>query len=180
MSYRQDILYNGHVLPNILYRPAHFRLDSSLFGGGAAHYEHREMLWSTGKNFWKGAFCRCCGAQLQAAGKFIVGCNRQHFNLPSVRIAARTPVALTRATARALGKFVAIAKDAVNHVMLEEPVLSISRWGMSMACTFLDHPGVPPDNNHAERQIRPAVIVRKNSYANDSEEGAETQAVLMS
>ena len=51
---------------------------------------------------------------------------------------------------------------------------------MSMACTFLDHPGVPPGNNHAERQIRPAVIVRKNSYANGSEEGAETQAILMS
>ena len=46
--------------------------------------------------------------------------------------------------------------------------------------TFLDHPDVPPDNNHAERQIRPAVIVRKNIYANGSEEGAETQAVLMS
>ena len=28
--------------------------------------------------------------------------------------------------------------------------------------------------------IRPAVIVRKNSYANGSEAGAETQAVLMS
>jgi transposase len=46
--------------------------------------------------------------------------------------------------------------------------------------TFLDHPGVPSDNNHGERQIRPAVIVRKNSYANASEDGAETQAVLMS
>jgi transposase len=46
--------------------------------------------------------------------------------------------------------------------------------------TFLDHPDVPSDNNHAERQIRPAVILRKNSYANGSEEGAETQAILMS
>lgn len=46
--------------------------------------------------------------------------------------------------------------------------------------TFLDHTEVPSDNNHAERQIRPAVIVRKNSYANGSEDGAETQAVLMS
>jgi transposase len=46
--------------------------------------------------------------------------------------------------------------------------------------TFLDHPEVPFDNNHAERQIRPAVIVRKNSYANNSEEGALTQSVLMS
>jgi hypothetical protein len=46
--------------------------------------------------------------------------------------------------------------------------------------TFLDHAEVPFDNNHGERQIRPAVIARKNSYANGSEDGAETQAILMS
>ena len=46
--------------------------------------------------------------------------------------------------------------------------------------TFLDHAEVPFDNNHGERQIRPAVIARKNSYANGSEDGAETQAALMS
>jgi transposase len=46
--------------------------------------------------------------------------------------------------------------------------------------TFLDDPKVPSDNNHAERQIRPAVMVRKNSYANGSDDGAETQSVLMS
>jgi transposase len=46
--------------------------------------------------------------------------------------------------------------------------------------TFLDEPGVPFDNNHAERAIRPAVIIRKNSQSNRSERGADTQAVLMS
>jgi len=46
--------------------------------------------------------------------------------------------------------------------------------------TFLDQPGVPFDNNHAERSIRPAVIIRKNSYGNRSEQGTDTQAVLMS
>jgi len=46
--------------------------------------------------------------------------------------------------------------------------------------TFLDLPGVPFDNNHAERAIRPAVIIRKNSYANRSDRGTDTQAVLMS
>ncbi|MBU0637579.1 MAG: transposase, partial [Planctomycetes bacterium] len=35
-------------------------------------------------------------------------------------------------------------------------------------------------NNFAERQIRPAVILRKNSQSNRSNRGAVTQAVLMS
>jgi transposase len=46
--------------------------------------------------------------------------------------------------------------------------------------TFLDKPGVPFDNNLGERAIRPAVIIRKNSYANRSQRGADAQAVLMS
>lgn len=46
--------------------------------------------------------------------------------------------------------------------------------------TFLDKPEVPFDNNHAERQIRPAVIIRKNSLCNRSDNGAKVQAVLMS
>lgn len=46
--------------------------------------------------------------------------------------------------------------------------------------TFLDDPAVPFDNNLAERAIRPAVIIRKNSYGNRSQRGADTQAVLMS
>jgi transposase len=46
--------------------------------------------------------------------------------------------------------------------------------------TFLDHLDVPYDNNAGERAIRPAVIIRKNSYANRSQRGADTQAVLMS
>ena len=46
--------------------------------------------------------------------------------------------------------------------------------------TFLDQKGVPFDNNHAERSIRPAVILRKNSYGNRSQRGADCQAVLMS
>jgi transposase len=46
--------------------------------------------------------------------------------------------------------------------------------------TFLDHPEVPSDNNHAEREIRPAVIMRKNSLCNRSEQGANVQAIMMS
>jgi len=46
--------------------------------------------------------------------------------------------------------------------------------------TFLDHPDVPYENNHAERMIRPAVIIRKNSQSNRSDKGTSTQAILMS
>ena len=46
--------------------------------------------------------------------------------------------------------------------------------------TFLDYPQIPFENNFAERMIRPAVILRKNSQSNRSDRGALTQAVLMS
>ena len=46
--------------------------------------------------------------------------------------------------------------------------------------TFLDRPDVPYDNNFAERMIRPAVILRKNSQSNRSAMGAAAQAILMS
>lgn len=45
--------------------------------------------------------------------------------------------------------------------------------------TFLDESGVPFDNNLAEREIRPAVLIRKNSFHNMSADGATTQAILM-
>ena len=38
----------------------------------------------------------------------------------------------------------------------------------------------PFDNNLAERQIRPAVILLKHGQSNRSDRGAATQAVLMS
>jgi transposase len=46
--------------------------------------------------------------------------------------------------------------------------------------TFLHYPQIPFENNFAERQIRPAVVLRKNSQSNRSDRGARTQAVLMS
>jgi len=46
--------------------------------------------------------------------------------------------------------------------------------------TFLDHADVASTNNFAEREIRPAVILRKNTLGNQSDQGAETQAILMS
>ena len=45
--------------------------------------------------------------------------------------------------------------------------------------TFVECEGVPSDNNHAEREVRPAVLMRKASYGNQSERGARTRAILM-
>ncbi len=46
--------------------------------------------------------------------------------------------------------------------------------------TFLKVPGLPSDNNHAERMIRPNVIFRKISFQNMSVKGARAHEVLMS
>jgi hypothetical protein len=39
---------------------------------------------------------------------------------------------------------------------------------------------VPPDNNRAERELRPTVIARKVSFGSQSEAGARTREILMS
>lgn len=46
--------------------------------------------------------------------------------------------------------------------------------------TFLDIPGVPSDNNHAERAIRPHVILRNRSFHNRTDAGAHAHSVLTS
>lgn len=45
--------------------------------------------------------------------------------------------------------------------------------------TFLRYDDVTSDNNPGERAIRPAVMLRKTSYANQSPQGATTQSLLM-
>ena len=46
--------------------------------------------------------------------------------------------------------------------------------------TCLQVPGVPMDNNQAERAIRPHVIIRHRSYQSRSPTGMATHANLMS
>ena len=46
--------------------------------------------------------------------------------------------------------------------------------------TFLHQPEVPASNNFDERQIRPAVLIRKISQGNRSDNGAAAQGILMS
>nr|MDO8085293.1 transposase [Candidatus Sigynarchaeum springense] len=46
--------------------------------------------------------------------------------------------------------------------------------------TYLDHPGIPPDNNWAEREIRPFVIQRKVSANFVNPEVFEVYAMMLS
>ena len=39
---------------------------------------------------------------------------------------------------------------------------------------------VPPENNTAERELRPTVIARKVSFGSQSEKGAKTRSIIMS
>lgn len=43
--------------------------------------------------------------------------------------------------------------------------------------TFLCHPEVPPTNNHVEREILSAVLMRKIIYGNRSDQGADPSGV---
>ena len=45
---------------------------------------------------------------------------------------------------------------------------------------FVEYRDVPSSNNKAEREIRPAVLMRKASYGSASERGAATRSILMS
>ena len=46
--------------------------------------------------------------------------------------------------------------------------------------TFLYHDAVPPTNNAAERELRPAVVVRKTGGCNRTDAGAHAHAILAS
>ncbi|QDU95605.1 Transposase IS66 family protein [Lignipirellula cremea] len=54
----------------------------------------------------------------------------------------------------------------------------LSRYGDQLL-TFLSYDDAPSDNNHGERQIRPAVMIRKTSYGNHSDRGMLIQSVPM-
>ena len=58
--------------------------------------------------------------------------------------------------------------------------VKLLRKHRSRLLVFLYHPEVTPTNNAAEREIRPAVVVRKISAGNRSQPGSDTHAILTS
>jgi transposase len=83
------------------------------------------------------------------------------------------------AVARLEGRLANLAVADWNHADARRLAKRLAKYGDQLL-TFLWHEDVPSDNNAGERAIRPAVMIRKNSYANQSERGALTQSVLMS
>ncbi|MEM8910276.1 MAG: IS66 family transposase [Planctomycetota bacterium] len=74
-----------------------------------------------------------------------------------------------------LGK---LGSESWNHADANRLSKRIAKYGSELL-TFLWYEDVPSDNNPGERAIRPAVMIRKNSYCNHSDQGALTQSVLM-
>jgi len=63
---------------------------------------------------------------------------------------------------------------------IEEKIANRLRKQRDHLFTFLYIPQVPPTNNLAERQLRPAVIARKLSCGNKTRKGADTWQILTS
>ena len=66
-----------------------------------------------------------------------------------------------------------------THRVLKRLVQRLERHKHELL-TFLDYPGVDYHNNHAERQIRPNVLLRKIVFGNRSEKGILNHDCLMS
>jgi hypothetical protein len=66
-----------------------------------------------------------------------------------------------------------------THKILRRLVLRLERHKHELL-TFLDYPGIDYHNNHAERQIRPNVLLRKIVFGNRSEKGMLNHNCLMS
>jgi hypothetical protein len=76
--------------------------------------------------------------------------------------------------------------DAIDAVCMKRgsvEVRKLMRWlqaHKSELFVFVENPAVPPDNNHAERLIRPLVVNRKITGGHRSGRGAESFAIMKS
>ena len=70
-----------------------------------------------------------------------------------------------------------------NHALDPTPLAKIKtalRKNKEKYFTFLKHPGIPVDNNKAERCLRHLVIKRRTSFGSKTQRGAETTSILAS
>jgi transposase len=72
-----------------------------------------------------------------------------------------------------------LAHTEWTHVDARRLAKRLVKDGASLLM-FAEFAEVPSTNNRAEREIRPAVLMRKGCYGSQSERGVETRAILMS
>jgi transposase len=77
------------------------------------------------------------------------------------------------------GRIAALSVGDWSNTHAQRLAKRLHKYGAELL-TFVEFEGVPPSNNHAEREIRPAVLMRKASYGNQSARGATTRGILMS
>ncbi len=82
------------------------------------------------------------------------------------------------AVAKLEDRLAKLGSEPWGHAAATRLAKRLAKYGNELL-TFLWHADVLSDNNASERAIRPAVMIRKNSYCNHSDRGALTQSVLM-
>lgn len=88
------------------------------------------------------------------------------------------PEAFSRRRDKLHGRMGALAHDDWTNPHARRLAKRLDKYGEPLL-TFVDHADVPSSNNHAEREVRPAVLMRKVSYGSQSLRGAATRATLM-
>jgi hypothetical protein len=77
------------------------------------------------------------------------------------------------AVARLEQRLAKLGSESWGHADAKRLSKRMAKYGSELL-TFLWYDDVPSDNNAGERAIRPAVMIRKNSYCNHSDRGALT------
>jgi transposase len=80
--------------------------------------------------------------------------------------------------AKLQGRLIDLALQGWRNPQAKRLAKRLAKYGEDLL-TFVEFAGVPSSNNRAEREVRPAVQMRKTSYGNQSEQGAATRSVLM-
>lgn len=74
---------------------------------------------------------------------------------------------------------VAVSIQPAQHLGIRR-IQDIFRDNAKRLYQWVKDRAVPPENNRAERELRPTVIARKVSFGSQSEAGAQTREILMS
>jgi transposase len=69
-------------------------------------------------------------------------------------------------------------RDSAQHLAIRR-IQEIFHENEQRLYRWADDRQIPPDNNLAERDLRPTVIARKVSFGSQSEAGANTRSILM-